>query len=122
MSVAQIERELSTLDTTELDALETALRREKGRRNGNVLSAQETRLFEIINQPLPGGDDLRLLREKRAVHSLAEDELTRLIALENEREVAWACKLQAVAELAQARGQEFEALYQQLGLALRGES
>lgn len=122
MSVAQIERELSTLDGAELDALETALRREKGRRNGNILSAQETRLFQIINQPLPGGDELRLLREKREAYSLTENELARLIALENEREVAWAHKLRAVSELAQARGQEFEALYQQLGLALRSEA
>ncbi len=119
MSAAQLESELPTLDVTELDALEAALRREKLRRSGRVSSASETRLYSIINEALPGEDDLRALRLKLDQRTLTEEEQARLVALENEREVAWARKLRAVSELADLRGEEFEALYQRLGLNLR---
>jgi hypothetical protein len=121
MSATQLELELPTLDATELDALEAALRREKLRRSGRVLSAEETRLYSIINESLPGEDDLRALRLKLDERTLTEEEQARLVALENEREVAWARKLRAVSELADLRGEEFEALYQRLGLNLRVE-
>lgn len=121
MSVAQILEEAKTYSIAELESLEHSLRLERLRRRSDVLSGEETHLFGIINQPLPGGDELRSLRQKREDFSLGEDELVRLISLESEREIAWARKLKAVTELARLRGQEFEALYAQLGLALRSE-
>ena len=121
MSVAQILEEVKSYSIDELESLEQSLRRERLQRLSGVLSAEETRLFAVINEPLPGGEELRLLRCKREEGSLGED-LERLLELENAREIAWARKLKAVAELARERGQDFEALYQQLGLALRGES
>ena len=122
MSVAQIEAELETLSLEELRAVEVAARRQQGQRTGGVLSGPETRLFSTINEPLPGGDELQDLRLRRETHSLTEDELARLIELENEREVIWARKLRAVSDLADLRGQDFESLYRQLGLTLRSES
>lgn len=122
MSVAQLEAELTTFDGAELDALEMALRREKLRRCGHVLSAAETRLFEIINEPLPAESELSALRLKRDERTLTEIEQAHLIEMENEREIVWARKLRAVAELADLRGVKFETLYQQLGLAPRTAS
>ena len=49
------------------------------------------------------------------------EEHERLVALENEMEIVWADKLRAVGELADLRGEKFDALYQQLGLPLRAE-
>lgn len=91
------------------------------RRFERRLSAEETRFFETINEPLPGGQELVLLRSKREAYSLTEEEQRRLVDLEHQREVTWARKLKAVSQLADLRGQDFESLYQQLGLTLRSE-
>ena len=64
MSVAQLEKELPTFNGSELAALEAALRREKGRRKPNVLSREETRLHEIINQPMPQAERFAVLTQK----------------------------------------------------------
>lgn len=121
MSFAQILEESKTFSLSELEKLEQSIRMERLRRMRSGLSAEETQLFEIINEPLPGGEALRFLRSKMESDALAEAEHARLIALENTREIAWARKLHAVSALADLRGQEFDALYQQLGLALRSE-
>lgn len=122
MSVAQIERELETLSLEELRAVEMAARRNQTRHHSNVLDGVETRLFEEINQLLPGGERLVELRGKREARTLADEELAELIQLDDEREVVWARKLRAVSELADHRGADFDALYRQLELHLRAEA
>ena len=119
MSLAQILEEVRTFPTSDLESLEHSLRMERLRRAGRVLNAQETRLFAIINEPLPAAETVRALRHKREERSLTEEEQTQLVELENKTEVAWAGKLRAVAELADLRGEEFDELYQKLGLTLR---
>ena len=59
------------------------------------------------------------LRAKRETRTILDEELAQLSALDDQREVAWADKLRAVAELARHRGVEFETLYRQLELHLR---
>jgi len=122
MSVAQILEESKTFSVPELESLEQSLRLERLRRTRNVLSAEETRLFEVINQPLPGSQRLPELRAKRDSHTLSPDELDELIRLDDEREEVWARKLRAVADLADYRGVEFDTLYRQLELHLRTEA
>jgi hypothetical protein len=122
MSVAQLEAELTSLNGAELDALEVALRREKSRRQRGTLSVEETRMLTIINEALPGGSELHSLRLRRDEQSLSETDQVRLVALEDEREIAWARKLRAVSDLADLRGTNFDKLYHELGLALRTEA
>lgn len=122
MSVTQILEESKTFSVPELESLEQSFRLERLRRTRNVLSVEETRLFEVINEPLPGGQRLPELRAKRDAHALLPDELDELIRLDDERERVWARKLRAVADLADGRGEEFDALYRQLELHLRTEA
>ena len=119
MSLAQILEEVRTFPTSDLESLEHSLRMERLRRAGRVLDAQETRLFSVINEPLPAAETVRALRHKREERTLTDEEQTQLVELENKTEVAWADKLRAVAELADLRGEEFGELYQKLGLTLR---
>ncbi len=114
MSVAQLERELTTLDETELEALEAALRREKGRRKGHVLSAQETLLFEIINQPMPEAERFRQLEPSWEAGTLSESERAELLQIVEEREEVNARRVAAVLELAQLRGVAFDSLWRQI--------
>lgn len=65
MSTAQILEEIKPYPTSEIEALEHELRLERLRRTRRHLSAEETRLFGIINEPLPGGERLPELRAKR---------------------------------------------------------
>lgn len=98
------------------------MRREKGRRSRLVATSEEARLYAVINEPLPGGNELPALRLKCDEHTLSEDEHARLMALENEREIVWARKLRAVRELAELQGEDFQVLFNKLGLNLRTES
>lgn len=122
MSTAQILEEIKSYPTSELESLERELRLERLRRTRRGLSSQETRLFEIINEPLPGGEGLLQLRAKREAGTLSPDELETLIRLDDEREEVWARKLKAVAELANYRGVAFDDLYRQLELNLRADA
>lgn len=119
MSLAQILEEVRTFPTSDLESLEQSLRMERLRRAGRVLDAPETRLFAVINEPLPAAETVRSLRHKREERTLTDDEQTQLVELENKTEVVWAGKLRAVAELADLRGEKFDELYQKLGLTLR---
>ena len=121
MSVAQIERELETLTLEDLRRVEESARRKQGRRP-HVLDGVETRLFETINEPLPGGERLAELRAKREERTLSPEELQELIQADDLREEVWARKLRAVSELADYRGVDFETLYRQLELHLRSEA
>ena len=118
MSTAQILEEIKSYPTDELETLEHELRLERLRRTRCGLSARETQLFEIINEPLPGGEHLLELRAKREAGALSPDELETLIQLDDEREEVWARKLKAVTELADYRGVAFDDLYRQLELNL----
>ena len=122
MSTAQILEEIKSYPTPELESLEHELRLERLRRTRRGLSARETQLFEIINEPLPGGEGLLELRAKREAGTLATDELEALIRLDDARETVWARKLKAVAELADYRGVAFDDLYRQLELNLRTDA
>ena len=122
MSTAQILEEIKSYPTPEIEALEGELRLERLRRARRGLSARETRLFEIINEPLPGGEALLELRAKREAGALSPDELETLIQLDDAREAVWARKLKAVAELADYRGVGFDDLYRQLELNLRTDA
>lgn len=122
MSTAQILEEIKSYPTSEIETLEHELRLERLRRTRRGLSAQETRLFEIINEPLPGGELLPELRAKRETHTLISDELNELIRLDDAREEVWARKLKAVADLADYRGVGFDELYRQLELNLRADA
>lgn len=119
MSLAQILEEVRTFPTSDLESLEHSLRMERLRRTGRVLDTQETRLFAVINEPLPAVEMVRALRHKRQERTLTDEEQTHLVELENKTELAWADKLRAVAELADLRGEGFDELYQKLGLTLR---
>ena len=122
MSLAQILEEVKTFPTADLESLEQSLRRQRLQREKRVLGEEETRLFSVVNAPLPDAERLRELRTQREQQTLSEAEHAELMRLENEREIAWAGKLRAVARLADVRGEEFDALYQQLGLNLRAEN
>ena len=116
MLVAQLERELTTLNETELDALEVALRREKGRRKGrvHVLSLEETQLFEIINQPMPGAERFRQLEPLWKAGTLSEPERAELLQIIEEREEVNARRVEAVMNLARLRGVSFDSLWRQI--------
>jgi hypothetical protein len=113
MSTAQLELELPTLNSTELDALEAALRREKLRRSGRILSAEETRLFETINQPAPGAERFRQLETAWQAGALSEAERAELLEIVEAREELNARRVEAVMELAKLRGVPFTALWRQ---------
>lgn len=61
MSTAQTLEEILYYPTAEIEALEHKLRFERLRRTRRGLSAQETRLFEITNESLLGGELLSKL-------------------------------------------------------------
>ncbi len=122
MSLAQILEEVKAFPTSELASLEQSLRLERLRRDGRVSNGAETRLLVIVNEPFVLTEGLRELRAKRERQTLSEAEHAELIERENEREILWARKLRAVAELADLRGESFDALYQKSGLALRADS
>ena len=86
------------------------------KRSANVLDAEETRLFQIINKPLPGKtreryDELVRKRRRNRISRLEYDELLRLT---NVVEKAHARRLKAAAELAEYQGVDFDALLDQL--------
>lgn len=114
MSVAQMERELPSLNRTELETLETALRREKRRRDGRVLNSEETRLFAIINQPMPNGKRFGELEPAWKAGTLSEAERAELLGIVEAREEINARRVEAVMELAALRDVPFEALWRQI--------
>ncbi len=114
MSVAQIERELETLSLNELRVIEAAARRQQGRHRSDVLSAPETRLYEIINQPMPSAERFRELEPSWEAGTLSDDERAELLEIVEAREEISAQRLDAVRQLAQLRGESFENLWRQI--------
>ncbi len=88
----------------ELESLEHSIRLERLRRNHRGLGAEETQLFEIINEPLPGGERLLELRAKREERTLSPVALDELVRLDHARQEVWARKLRAVSDLADHHG------------------
>ena len=84
----------------------------------SALSADETRLFTIINKGF--SDDfwtkLHFLNQKRQNESLSEIERRELIEMAERMEMANAERLKALIELAGIRQMDLDALMTQLGL------
>lgn len=114
MSVAQLEKELTSFNGSELAALEVALRREKGRRKPNVLSSEETRLYEIINRPAPHAERFAVLTQKWEEEGLAEEERGELMGLVSQRESLNVERVEAVQRLSELRGVPFRTLWKQM--------
>ena len=84
----------------------------------NTLDAEETRLFQIINKPVPQKTrelyDQLLKKQKR--NRLSRFESDELLRLTNLMEKAQARRIKTVGELAAYRGVDFDDLWDQLGL------
>ena len=113
MSAAQILEEIKTFPTPELESLEHSIRLERLRRNRNTLSSVETRLYEIINQPMPGAERFRELESLWEAGTLSDEERAELLDIVEAREELGARRLEAVRQLAELRGVSFEALWRQ---------
>ena len=114
MSAAQILEEIKSYPTPELESLEHSIRLERLRRSHRGLSAEETRLFEIINQPMPRIERFRELEPFWEAGTLSDDERAELLEIVEAREILSAERIDAVRQLAELRGTSFEALWQQI--------
>ena len=114
MSLAQIEAELDTLSLEELRAVETAARRKQWRQRPHVLSGEETRLFSIINEPMPGAERFHQLEPAWEAGTLSDEERAELLGIVEAREVINARRLNAVIQLAELRGEPFDALWRKI--------
>lgn len=114
MSVAQILEEVKTFPIEDLKSLEEALRLERLRRNKGVLSAEETQLLAIVNQPLPGTQRFAALSQKWETEELTDDERAELMALVEAREIQNVERAEAVQQLSELSGVPFETLWRQL--------
>ncbi len=114
MSTGQILEEIKSYPTSEIESLEHELRLERLRRTRRGLSAQETRLFEIINQPTPDHNRYQELTPSWEAGTLADEERAELLAIIEQREKINACRVEAVIELAQLRGVPFDGLWRQI--------
>lgn len=85
------------------------------------LSAEETRLFQIINKgtPEPVWSRYHELIDRRRALQLTEAEHNELLRLNDEIETTHVERLEAVSRLAELRGVDFEQLMNQLGIAPR---
>ena len=88
------------------------------KRPANTLDAEETRLFQVINKPVPQKSrdlyDELLKKQKRSRLSRFDDD--ELLRLTNLMEKNQARRIKAVGELAAYRGVDFDDLWDQLGL------
>lgn len=114
MSTAQILEEIKSYPTSEIETLEHELRLERLRRTRRGLSAQETRLFEIINRPMPGGERYAFLIDKWQDEGLTEEERAELLPLVTEREGCNAERVEAVQRLSELRDVPFMELWKQI--------
>ena len=86
--------------------------------SANRLDAEETRLFQIINKPMPqkSRDLYDELLKKQKRNRLSRFEYDELLRLTNLMEKIQARRIKAVGELAAYRGVDFDDLWDQLGL------
>ena len=114
MSVAQIEHQLETLSLEELQRVEAVARRNQARHQRGVLGTEETWLYAIINQPMPGAERFRALEPAWEAGTLSDGERTELLVIVEAREELSAQRLDAVRRLAELRGGSFDALWRQI--------
>ena len=83
-----------------------------------MLSEDESALFFVINQALPGSDRQRLseLSERRSNETLTPAEHAELLELQQRLEALHSARLRALADLAQLRGVKLTAVMEQLGI------
>ena len=88
----------------------------------NVLTAEETKLYEQINAAPPDKTRRRYrqLIKKRRAETITKAEYQELLDLTNAVEVAHAKRLEAVIELAKLRGISFDQMLDEVGLRTQG--
>ncbi|BCM89813.1 hypothetical protein IAD21_01661 [Abditibacteriota bacterium] len=114
MSIAQILEEAKTLPISDLESLEHSLRLERLQRIGRAVPAEERRLLQIINHPMPHTERFVALTEKWQDEGLAEDERAELLAIVSEREGQNVERVEAVGRLSELRGVPFKTLWKQM--------
>ncbi len=114
MSSAQILEEIKSYSTAKIEVLEYELRLERLRRTRSRSSDEETRLFKIINQPMPGGERYFSLIDRWQDEGLTEEERAELLPIVTEREVCDAERLDAVRRLSELRDVPFIKLWKQI--------
>ncbi len=114
MSVAQILEQSKTFSLAELESLEHSLRLERLRRTQRGLSAEETRLLKIINQPMPHAQRFADLTQKWQDEGLEDHEHTELLSIVTQREGLNVERIEAVQRLSELRGVPFLTRWKQL--------
>ncbi|MDQ3814460.1 MAG: STAS/SEC14 domain-containing protein [Armatimonadota bacterium] len=106
------------LSAPELDQLLDGVLTLRARRRAPNLSSAESTLLLIINEPLPTAVQERFdeLRSKLPERTLTPDEHRELLELTDQKEMHWARRIEAAAELALLRGVPLPSLLQQLGI------
>ncbi|MCI0398600.1 MAG: STAS/SEC14 domain-containing protein [Chloroflexi bacterium] len=109
---------IEQLDADELADLVSELLSLRARRYAQVLSHQETELFERINRWLTAEEQVRRarLQEKLEAETLTEQEHQELIELNEKAEWLNAQRVEALAELATLRQTTLAQLIHDLGL------
>jgi uncharacterized coiled-coil DUF342 family protein len=114
MSVAQILEESKTFSLPELEALENSIRLERLRRVRATIPAEERRLLQFINEPMPHTQRWVVLTQKWQDEGVSDEERAELLAIVTEREGANAERVEAVRQLSELRGVPFRTLWTQL--------
>ena len=115
---SQLVKAAEQLSLAELDHFAEAITALRARRHAPVLSANESKLFGVINQSLSEQERKRLtdLGEKLADETLTPEEHQALLALQQKLEALHAQRMKALAELAALRGITLTAVMDQLGI------
>lgn len=114
MSVAQILEEVKTLPMPELESLEHSIRLQRLQRLGRGMPAEERRLLQIINDPMPHAERFLLLTEEWQDEGLSQEERAELLAIVAEREGRNVERVEAVLRLSELRGVPFQTLWKQM--------
>ena len=115
---SQLVKAAEQLSLAELDHFAEEITALRARRHAPVLSANESKLFGVINQSLSEQDRTRLaeLGEKRTDETLTPEEHQTLLSLQQRLEALHAQRMKALAELAALRGITLTAVMDQLGI------
>lgn len=115
---SQLVKAAEQLSLAELDCLAEEITALRARRNAPVLSANESKLFEVINQSLSEEERMQLaeLGEKRADEALTPEEHQELLTLQQKLEALHTTRMQALADLAALRGVTLTTIMDQLGI------
>ncbi len=107
------------LTPAELDRFADEVVSLRARQRASALTAEESDLYDRINDALAEEDRARLdvLRNRRRDETLSDDEHQDLIRLEDRLELLHARRMEALAGLASLRESSLEAVMEQLGIA-----